>query len=288
MIKSWFDQLFESYSYPKIIDSTQLTGGDINQVFLLNTAQGKYCIKVSEKTSDEHNFFCEKKSLNYISDRSGVNVPELYLQGSFLNKAFLLMTYIQPDNGNESQGYSGYLAEQLVRLHSEESELCGLEFDTFIGPFRQDNSKEENWTNFYITKRLEPQFKIAFDEGLVSGKHLKKIESLYTELNSIFPKEKHSLLHGDLWSGNVIRSSDYRSFFIDPAIYFGHREMDLGMMKLFGGFDPNVYKVYNDQMPLEKGWQERVSFTQLYPILVHINLFGTSYLGSMESVLKPF
>ena len=115
-----------------------------------------------------------------------------------------------------------------------------------------------------------------------------KFEQLYNKLDGIFPKEQASLLHGDLWSGNFISGEDDTPWLIDPAVYYGHREMDIGMTLLFGGFDQLFYEAYNSSNPLESDWKTRVPLTQLYPLLVHVNLFGESYINQVKSVLNKF
>jgi fructosamine-3-kinase len=107
-------------------------------------------------------------------------------------------------------------------------------------------------------------------------------------LQDIFPTEKPSLLHGDLWNGNVLVAEDGMGCLIDPAVYYGHREMYLSMTNLFGGFDRQFYDSYNDQFPLEKNFESRIDIYNLYPLLVHVNLFGGGYVGQVQSILSKF
>ncbi len=288
MMLSWFQRLFEHNSYPDVIRINALHGGDINLVYEVETNQVTYCIKVSKKEADSVIFSSEKKSLNFLADKAGVNVPQLYLTGVFEGFSFLMMTFIPQDKKNITPNYWKYLSKQVIQLHKETNHQFGLDFTTFIGPYSQDNSWKVDWSTFYVENRLEPQIKKAFDGALLERNHLRKMESFFEELPNIFPVEKASLLHGDLWSGNVLKSSDYRSFFIDPAIYYGHREMDLAMMKLFGGFDDHFFDHYSQNYPLEKGWENRIEFGQLYPLLVHLNLFGRSYLSSIDRIISNF
>ncbi len=128
---------------------------------------------------------------------------------------------------------------------------------------------------------------MAIDKGYLKG-FTSKFENLYSKLENLFPVESPSLIHGDLWSGNFIASDNYTPYLIDPAVYYGHREMDIGMSMLFGSFDKQFYEYYNAENPLENRWQERVPLTHLYPFLVHVNLFGEGYVGSVKSVLDKF
>jgi len=114
------------------------------------------------------------------------------------------------------------------------------------------------------------------------------MERLYKELPSIIPIEKPALVHGDLWSGNFMCNKHGDAVIMDPACYYGHREVDIAMTTMFGGFSMDFYTAYNVNWPMEKDWQKRLPIYNLYPILVHVNLFGSSYLSMMQSVLKDF
>ena len=107
------------------------------------------------------------------------------------------------------------------------------------------------------------------------------------KIDLIIPVEKPSLLHGDLWIGNVINSFEV-PYLIDPAIYYGHREMDLAMSKLFGGFHDDFYSTYNENYPLIAGWEDRRDIYNLYPLLVHLNLFGRSYYSKILTIVNKY
>ena len=128
----------------------------------------------------------------------------------------------------------------------------------------------------------------AFDRNLLDNTHKKDFESLFLRLKELVPNEPASLLHGDLWSGNLICGPEQNPVFIDPAVYFGHREVDIAMTHMFGGFHPSYLESYTDVFPLEAGWEKRLELHNLYPYLVHLNLFGRSYLGRIEQVLKRY
>ncbi|HET9746271.1 MAG TPA: fructosamine kinase family protein, partial [Chitinophagaceae bacterium] len=145
-----------------------------------------------------------------------------------------------------------------------------------------------DWSSFYAQCRIIPLVKRLVDEGAISFKDMETAETLCNKLENIFPREPASLLHGDLWAGNyLVHSSGYAAIF-DPAVYFGHREMDIGMTRLFGGFDHEFYNVYNQTYPLENGWEQRLPVAQLYPILVHAVLFGGHYCRQAMDIVKRF
>lgn len=137
-------------------------------------------------------------------------------------------------------------------------------------------------------ERLQPLVKLAYDSGLLDGQDARRMEILYKKLPEILPVEPPSLIHGDLWSGNYMVGNDGNPCIIDPAVYYGHREMDIAMSKLFGGFSPEFYRAYNEEYPMVKGWEKRVELNQLYPLLVHVNLFGEGYNRQVRQILKDY
>jgi len=130
--------------------------------------------------------------------------------------------------------------------------------------------------------------KNARDLGKVQAGMAFRFERLYGKLDCLFPKEPPALLHGDLWNGNFICTTQHAPILIDPAVYYGHREMDIAMSTLFGGSDPEFHAAYNAEWPLERGWEERLDLCNLYPLLVHVILFGGEYVQQVETVLKKF
>jgi len=142
--------------------------------------------------------------------------------------------------------------------------------------------------NFFVENRIKPLVKRAFDRGLLQVKHDKLFENLFFRLNEILPNEKPSLIHGDLWSGNLMNKHGQLPVFIDPAVYFGNREMDIAMTQMFGGFNEVYLHFYKEIFPMEQDWGKRIEIHNLYPSLVHLNLFGQSYLGGIERVINKF
>jgi len=137
---------------------------------------------------------------------------------------------------------------------------------------------------FYITCRIEPQIALAKNQGFLPGFDLNQI---YNKIDSIIPGEQPCLIHGDLWNGNVLyRSND--CFFIDPSISYSHREFDIAMMDLFGGFDQLVFDRYDEILPVEKGWKDRQDLFQLYYLLVHLNMFGSTYENDVKRIIRKY
>ena len=133
-----------------------------------------------------------------------------------------------------------------------------------------------------------PLVQVLFNAGAFSKQDIAVAETLCRKICQRFPQEAPSLLHGDLWAGNFMITSSGDAAIFDPSVYYGHREMDIGMAKLFGGFDQRFYDGYNSIYPLEKDWLQRLPLTQLYPILVHAVLFGGHYISTAREIMKRF
>lgn len=169
--------------------------------------------------------------------------------------------------------------ENLARLHQYRAADYGFSIDTFIGGIRQNNTCGNNWATFYIEQRLDPLFSHAYNQGRFNESDNLQYEALLRRIESDMPEVKPVLLHGDLWNGNVIFTGK-SGVLIDACAYFGHYEMDLAMMHLFGGFHPDVYKRYQTIIAPVPGFQERQKWYQLYFLLVHVALFGPSYVAA--------
>jgi protein-ribulosamine 3-kinase len=157
-----------------------------------------------------------------------------------------------------------------------------------MGSLLQSNEPLSLWTGFFIERRLQPLVKTCFDEGLLGSKHISQFEKLYTELPAVFGTQVPSLVHGDLWSGNFIAATDSTPVLIDPAAYFGVPAVDIGMSKLFGGFDAAFYEAYNYHATPSREFDEQCMVCNLYPLLVHLKLFGSGYLRGIEQILGSF
>ncbi len=262
-----------------------LSGGDINDVYLLESGQEKWVIKVNSRQKFPSMFEAERAGLGELAKSNSIKVARPILTGESEEQSYLLLDYIS--QGPKTNSFWENFGEQLAQLHRVSNPQFGLDHDNYIGSLKQYNKQHNSWSDFYIHQRLEPQLEMAINSGNLKGS-LRTFERLYDKLDNLFPQEPSALLHGDLWSGNFICGKNETPWLIDPAVYYGHREMDIGMMHLFGGFDQSLFDVYNNITPLENGWQERIPLTQLYPLLVHVNLFGEGYVGSLKSILNRF
>ena len=260
---------------------SQLGGGSINSVFLVELEKSKIVLKVNDSLRFPGMFENEKKGLLKLN-KSGVQTPEVIFERSKDNLAFLALEYIQ--NGNF--GNWELFGEKLAALHTNKNEFFGLDYDNYIGSLRQINKKENNWKGFYSNQRLLHFTRFAFDKELLSKADSKKMEELCFKLDTYVPFTKPSLIHGDLWSGNLIFDLQGKPVFIDPAIYYGHPEMDWAMLSLFGSYPETAMKSYCNFIPLENNYLEREKIYQLYPLLVHLILFGRSYYRDIYEILN--
>ena len=182
----------------------------------------------------------------------------------------------------------------MANLHKISAGKFVFKEDNYIGATPQlniaVNTESDNWCDFYYNKRLLYQYKLAEKNGLVGNELKNGFLVLEGRIEEILEgsEEKPTLLHGDLWSGNFICSLNNKAVFLDPAVYYGHREIDLAMSTLFGGFSLEFYNAYQDIFPLETGFNNRKDIYNLYPLLIHLNLFGNSYFKSIKSIITNF
>jgi fructosamine-3-kinase len=275
------DDIFKEHGI-EVQSSRPLSGGDINDVYHVKSKDQDFVIKLNSASQYPDMFEKEAKSLKLLSETRSFIIPEVKAFGQFEGKTYLIMTHI---SSGQNKNFSEKFAVALAKLHRQKSTEYGLDFDNYIGRLPQSNlPKTEDPVEFYINLRLEPQFKLAHDQGF----EFDKLNTFYKNLEQMIPKENASLIHGDLWSGNYLITDKNEACIYDPAISYASREMDLAMMQLFGGYPKEIFKVYNDIFPLEKEWTYRIELWQLYYILVHVNLFGASYYSSAKRLLAKY
>lgn len=263
-------------------------GGSINRCFALPGKEGtRYFLKTNSDKGEETRdmFAAEFAGLMELADAHCVRVPRPIGLGAADGCAWLLLEYLSL--GRRTVRAEGTLGTLLARQHRCCAASFGWSRDNTIGSTPQRNMQRKDWIEFFGEQRLGFQLRLAADNGLAAS-----LESASSRLLDSLPnffenyRPEASLLHGDLWGGNWGVTSDGEPVCFDPAVYYGDRETDLAMTKLFGGFGPEFYAAYNDEWPLDAGFQQRCDLYNLYHVLNHLNLFGRGYLGQAESMLN--
>ncbi len=270
----------------KINTTSSISGGSINEALKLTTSCGEFFLKYNLADKYPSMFDAELKGIEILAKTHTVKVPKIFVSGVSEPYSYLLMEYEQP--AQHTNDYWELFAKQLARLHELKNNLFGLDHDNYIGSLVQSNKTSNDLIYFLITQRFEPLIHIARDNRLFTASDIHYFESVFNKLENLIPYEEPTLIHGDLWSGNLIVNKQGQPVLIDPAVYYGHREWDIAMTKLFGGFPEKFYSVYNDYNPLIKGWEQRIEINQLYPLLVHVILFGETYVSQVRYIIKKY
>jgi len=269
----------------RVIGARPLTGGDINQAFEVRLEDRREVFVKCNVSAPNDMFVAEAKGLAWLGDAKALRLPGvLAASGANDLTPFLALELIRP--ARRAPNFDDRLGRGLAALHRHGAPAFGLDHDNYIGRLPQKNTYVVAWPEFYRVRRLGPQLRAAADAGLAPARLRRDLERLLERLETLCgPPEPPARLHGDLWGGNLITDDLGEPCLIDPAAYGGHREIDLAMMKLFGGFGPRVFDAYKEAFPLADGYRERVALYQLYPLMVHVNLFGGGYLGQVEAAL---
>lgn len=266
----------------KVTGVSALAGGDINQVFLLKTSRGDQVLKLNSAAKFPGMFEAEKQGLEILRNSNTFVIPEVLAVGEHRGAAYLLLEHIP--QGSRRPGFWVSFAENLANLHRCTSGEFGFSHSNYIGSLPQANGSASSASEFYISQRLEPQLRRAEDAGFSLGNFEVPLKIIAEEI----PSEAPALVHGDLWNGNYITTSLGEACLIDPSVAYAPREMDLAMMRLFSGFPKEVFQHYNYIFPLPPYHEDRVDLWQLYYLLVHLNIFGSSYLPSAKRILKKY
>ena len=266
---------------------SSIGGGSINGTYKITINNTRnFFVKINNAQKFPSLFEKEKNGLTFIAEQKIIRTPQVI--DSVISGKYQILVLEWIEQGIRSKTFWKIFGEQMARLHKTTSENHGFYENNYMGALPQSNTYTKYWIGFFIQQRLQPQVEIAVSKQLLSKKHIDHFEKLYSELKNIFEEGNASLLHGDLWSGNFMCDNRSQPVLIDPAVYFGHRSMDLAMTTLFGGFDKTFYDSYNYHFPFPNNYQEQWDVCNLYPLLIHLNLFGSGYLHDIEAVLKKF
>lgn len=276
----------QQYFGATIYDYQSVNGGDISQAYLLETSSGALFLKYHAAPFAPDLFAAESRGVQILQASGSIKTPQVIGQGYLEQGSYLLMEYIP--TGQASPDFWQNFGHALGRLHQHSQAHFGLDHPNFIGSLAQSNKAHSDWPDFYISERLNPQITLARNRNLINKQTVKDFDRLFLRLTELCPAEPPALIHGDLWNGNFLVDVQGAPVLIDPSVAYAHREMDLAMTKLFGGFSETFYKAYEEIRPLEKGFSNRIEIYQLYYLMVHVNIFGTSYVPAVKKILASF
>ena len=263
-----------------------LGGGDISHVQRLDTDAGTFVLK-SHPHPPTGLFQAEARGLAALAS-SGTSLRVPLVIACSDTPPFLLLEDL--GRGNRTRDFDDAFGRGLAELHHHSSADYGFDTDNFCGATPQPNPHRPGWVAFYAEARLGYQIAIASRAGLLRTTDRDRLDQLVSRLDTWIdePEEGPALIHGDLWSGNLHVAADGMPALIDPAASFSHREAELGMMTLFGGFASRMFAAYEEAFPLDAGWRERNPLYQLYHLLNHLNLFGHGYHGQVMTVVSRY
>ena len=276
-------------------------GGDINKSYGIQLSNGNLLFMKSNEKSKVDFFVKEAHNLKAIAKTNTIATPKILgfgtEDGEEVGYSFLLLDFVEL--GNLDANFWENFAENLGNMHKStteafiskedlaEGKIFGFYEDNYIGKTKQINSPKKTWVDFFRENRLAPQFKMA--EKYFSTEDSKLIDKLLDNLaDFLIEPRSPSLLHGDLWAGNVMCDTKPQAMLIDPACYVGHPEADIAMTELFGGFSDRFYAAYKNTGLLQPQYEERRDLYNLYHLLNHLNMFGESYLPAVKSILEKY
>ena len=261
-------------------------GGCVSPVARLRTDAGeRFFVKWTAPGHPEGRLRAEARGLEALARTRTVRVPAVVALAPD-EESWLLLEWIEP--GPAAPGAWGELGEGLAALHRTGGDAYGADEDNFIGPLPQANGPLDSWAEFWARRRIEPQLRRAVDDGFFESADRARFDHFLSGLDTLLApaaEEGPSPLHGDLWSGNVHMAAAGPPAVVDPSAYRGHREVDLAMADLFGGFGPPFREAYEGGWPVQDGYEARKAAYQLYYLLVHVNLFGAGYVSGCRRAL---
>jgi fructosamine-3-kinase len=285
-LNSRIETAIEKCTGSRVRSAVSLSGGCISDAYKVELVSGKTAFLKTNPDGDM--FIKEANGLKELAMANAIRVPEVIC----CEKDFILLQFISP--GSRSNNFFEDFGINFARLHQFTGSYFGFYENNYIGSNIQVNIPEENeknnWTSFYFNKRLLFQYNLAEKNGYTASELKKGFKALENRIEDILigSDEPPSLLHGDLWSGNYITDENGNACLIDPAVYYGHREADLAMTKLFGGFPDKFYNAYKEYFPLKSGYEYRESIYKLYHVMNHLNLFGTGYYSQALAILRSY
>jgi fructosamine-3-kinase len=269
----------------EVVSARPVAGGDVSQSYRIELADSRVVFAKTHAAPPEGGFYTnEALGLDWLRQVGSLAVPQV-LAATDAAPAILVLQWI--DTGELLPGSDADLGRALAQLHAAGASAFGREDGRPTGSsLRLPNQPCRTWAEFYVTQRLEPLRRLAARHQALPPEILASIDRVIDRIEILAgPREPAARLHGDLWHGNRLVDREGRNWLIDPAAHGGHREHDLAMMRLFGGFGPEAFEAYDDRFPLVDGWTKRLPLHQLSPLIVHAIKFGGHYVGRVEQAL---
>jgi fructosamine-3-kinase len=272
-------------------EARRVGGGDINEAFRVRLADGREAFVKTRREAIAGEYAAEAAGLAWLAEPGLLRTPAVME----VDEAYLALEWIEP--GALSSLGAEELGRGLAGTHRAGAEDFGAPpalrgGDTGFGSLRLPNGPAADWPSFYAEQRLLPLLAMARERGAISASAGRAVESVCERIGELCgPLEPPARLHGDLWSGNVMADAEGRAWLIDPSAYGGEREVDLAMLRLFGGWagtQSRIFDAYEEAWPLAEGWRDRVELYQLLPMLVHALLFGGSYRAGAERIAMSY
>ena len=260
-------------------------GGDIAQAWRLDRRDGTRCFVKHLADAPEGFFGAEAKGLAFLAEPRAIGVPEVLAHSDGPGAGFIALEWIEP--GSPSATTDERLGRELAEMHQHHpTQFGGDGSPAFLGSVPIDGSPADTWAELWAEHRLRPLARHAVDARRLDPELARRVEAVADHIDQLAGlPEPPARVHGDLWAGNLLVDTDGRPWLIDPSAHGGHRETDLAMMRLFGGFSDRCFGAYAEVAPLAEGWQQRVPLHQLVPLLVHVILFGGGYEASLSRCL---
>lgn len=284
-----YQQLFESIAFQSFGHDVEVLEFNIINAGLLNTGariltdEGPFFVKLNESTEPD---FFEAEALDLELISQWLPCPKVLSHGSVSGHNYMLMELIgENDHPNRNWAKAAHI---LATLHQQTRPQFGFDRPNYLASIPQKNDWKSNGVVFLAENRILAQAGLCLLNEEIPLSLFKEIEALTYKLDQIIPNEPPALLHGDLWSGNLIFGEQNQPYFIDPASYYGLRESEIAFTFLFGGFEPTFYEAYLEAFPILPGFNERVSVYHLHPLLVHVHLFGEAYVPGIQRIIKRF
>jgi fructosamine-3-kinase len=270
-----------------VVNATRVRGGDVAASWRVELGDGRSVFAKTHPTAPPHFFTTEAAGLRWLADARAAAVPEVLAVRDEPSPNLLVLAWIDEDRHAGSAHGEERFGRELAALHRAGAAMFGREDRRTTGSRGLPNEPCATWAEFYATQRLLPLARLA--SGVLSPVAIAGLEAVAGRLDRFgAADEPPARLHGDLWAGNRIVDRSGSSWLIDPAAHGGHREFDLAMMRLFGGFGDECFAAYDEDHPLADGWRDRVTLHQIAPLVVHAVKFGGGYVAAATQAIQTY